>query len=121
MGTAASSGLSQNSFPATPTTDDMIRQRPDAAGGLTTTQALHYSEADAATIASDCFVEYDACQSGLVSVDTLVAVTVNYFATLETHQPENWIRALVGKQDVDGDGHLSEVEFATAVDSLRRC
>ena len=77
------------------------------------------SEALAEAIFADLH-EYQ-CEFGNLPVDELVFQAKCYFDSQPTRQPEQWIRSIIAKRDENGDGWISQHEFALAIDALRRC
>ena len=53
-------------------------------------------------------------------VESLVKVTLQYFATTPTCQPEGWIRSVISR-NATADGFICYSQFAKAMEALRRC
>lgn len=82
----------------TPTTDDAMAL--DACGGgnsimdrICQLDGIDYYVADMATTASRLFAELDTTETGMLDVDNLVVIAVEYFHTQPTVQPEKWCAA----------------------------
>jgi hypothetical protein len=82
---------------------------------------IDYSQVDPLTLSSRVFAELDTQRIGLLHVEDLVQLATEHFATLETRQPQQWIRAQIERHDEDRNFGLDQIEFARAIDCLRRC
>lgn len=78
-------------------------------------------EMEAGTLAEQIFSQLSTDEFGKLPVDELVWQAKCWFETQPTVQPEAWIRAIIAKRDLDGDGWMQQEEFAAAVEELRRC
>ena len=124
MGAAAST-LS-NEVGATPSTEEVrsqhyLHEAQSLLERLSLADGIDYGLADTATLSARLFAELDVQSTGFLDVEMLVKTAVDYFRTLPTVQPADWIRVQISKHDTDKDGWLDEVQFAMAIDSLRRC
>lgn len=76
---------------------------------LSREECLEYSRAEAAEISSSLFAALDTYEDGRLSIEDLTAVALDYFETLATVQPERWVRVMIQKHDLDGDGEVRTV------------
>ena len=83
------------------------RGRRHLARRLSREECEEYSRQESWEISSNLFSALDTYGDGRLSIDELAAVSLEYFDTLATSQPERWVRVMIQKHDADGDGEVS--------------
>ena len=83
-----------------------VRGRRHLARRLSREECEEYSRQQSWEISSNLFSALDTYGDGRLSIDELAAVSLEYFDTLATSQPERWVRVMIQKHDADGDGEV---------------